>query len=146
MSEGETRQRVLQPPSWPRPSGYANGIAAIGEVIFLAGQIGWDVEGRFAEGLANQVRQALTNIVTLLAEAGAGPQHIVRLTWYITDLKTYRASLQQIGTAYRAVMGRHFPTMSVIGVSELVESQALVEIETTAVIQLGSRTEFLTKA
>jgi enamine deaminase RidA (YjgF/YER057c/UK114 family) len=127
-------QRVLQPSTWPQPRGYANGIATTGETIFLAGQIGWDAEGRFAQGLADQVRQALVNIVTLLAEAGAGPQHIVRLTWYVTDLNAYRTSLKQVGEAYRAAMGRHFPTMSVIGVSELVESRALVEIEATAVV------------
>ena len=86
----ETGQRVLQPPSWPRPRGYANGIVAAGETIFLAGQVGWDAQGRFAEGLANQVRQALANIVTLLAQAGAGPQHLVRLTWFVTDLRAYR--------------------------------------------------------
>jgi enamine deaminase RidA (YjgF/YER057c/UK114 family) len=127
-------QRILQPASWSRPRGYANGIAAAGETIFLAGQIGWDAEGHFADGLAAQVKQALANIVTLLAEAGAGPQHVVRLTWFVTDLQAYRASLSEIGTAYRAVMGRQFPTMSVIGVSELVEQQALVEIEATAVL------------
>ena len=126
--------QILQPPGWARPRGYSNGIAAAGETIFLAGQIGWDSEGRFATGLAAQARQALDNIVTLLAEAGAGPQHIVRLTWYVTDLRAYRASLSEVGVAYRAVMGRHFPTMSVIGVSELVEQQALVEIEATAVV------------
>ena len=108
-----------------------------GEIIFLAGQIGWDTQGRFAEGLAAQVGQALANIVTLLAEAGAGPQHIVRLTWYVTDLSTYRASLSEVGAAYRAIFGRHFPTMSVIGVPELVEQQALVEIEATAVLPDG---------
>jgi enamine deaminase RidA (YjgF/YER057c/UK114 family) len=127
-------QRILQPATWPRPRGYANGIAADGETIFLAGQIGWDAEGRFAEGLSAQVKQALANIVTLLAEAGAGPRHIVRLTWYVTDLLAYRTSLSDIGAAYRSVIGRHFPTMSVIGVSELVEQQALVEIEATAVV------------
>src|SRR5690242_18375539 len=130
----EPGQRILQPSSWPRPRGYSNGIAAAGETIFLAGQIGWDTEGRFAAGLAAQVRQALDNIVTLLAEARAGPQHIVRLTWYVTDLRAYRASLSEVGVAYRSVMGRHFPTMSVIGVSGLVEQQALVEIEATAVV------------
>jgi len=127
-------QRVLQPSFWPRPRGYANGIVAAGETIFLAGQIGWDAEGRFAEGLAAQVGQALANIVILLAEAGAEPRHIVRLTWFVTDLQAYRASLSDIGAAYRSAMGRHFPTMSVIGVSELVEQQALVEIEATAVM------------
>jgi enamine deaminase RidA (YjgF/YER057c/UK114 family) len=136
----ETGQRVLQPPSWPRPRGYANGIVAGGETIFLAGQVGWDAQGRFAEGLANQVRQALANIVTLLAQAGAGPQHLVRLTWFVTDLRAYRGSLTPIGAAYREIIGRRFPTMSVIGVSQLVEPEALVEIEATAVLPpAGSR-------
>jgi enamine deaminase RidA (YjgF/YER057c/UK114 family) len=129
-----SNQRVLQPSSWPRPRGYANGIVAGGETVFLAGQIGWDAGGRFAAGLADQVGQALANIVTLLAEAGAGPQHVVRLTWYVTDLQAYRESLAAIGAAYRASMGRHYPTMSVIGVSQLVEPEALVEIEATAVL------------
>jgi enamine deaminase RidA (YjgF/YER057c/UK114 family) len=130
----QTGPRVLQPASWPRPSGYANGMAAAGETIFLAGQIGWDAEGRFEEGLAGQVRQSLANIVTLLAEAGAGPEHIVRLTWYVTDIEAYRTSLKGIGAAYRDIIGRHYPTMSVIGISQLVEPQALVEIEATAVV------------
>jgi enamine deaminase RidA (YjgF/YER057c/UK114 family) len=125
--------RVLQPASWPRPRGYANGIAAQGETIFLAGQIGWDAEGRFADGLAAQVGQALANIVTLLAEAGAEPRHVVRLTWFVTDLRAYRESQAAIGAEYRRVIGKYFPTMSVIGVSELVEPSALVEIEATAV-------------
>src|SRR5271165_2841504 len=97
----DTGQRVLQPPSWGRPRGYANGIVAGGETIFLAGQIGWDSQGRFAEGLANQVGQALSNIVTLLAEAGAEPRHLVRLTWFVTDLPAYRDSQMTIGAAYR---------------------------------------------
>jgi enamine deaminase RidA (YjgF/YER057c/UK114 family) len=131
---GETGQRVLQPATWPRPRGYANGIVADGETIFLAGQIGWDAAGKFAEGLANQVGQALTNIVTLLSEAGGEPQHLVRLTWFVTDLHAYRESQMTIGAAYRRVIGRHFPAMSVIGVSQLVEQAALVEIEATAVL------------
>ena len=126
--------RVLQPAAWPRPRGYANGIAVAGKTIFLAGQIGWDAQGQFAEGLANQVGQALGNIVALLAEAGAMPQHVVRLTWFVTDMRAYRDSQAAIGAAYRAVMGKHFPTMSVVGVSQLVEPQALVEIEATAVL------------
>ncbi len=134
---GETGQRVLQPASWPRPRGYANGIAAVGETIFLAGQIGWDADGKFAKGLANQAGQALTNIVALLAEAGAGPEHLVRLTWFVTDLRAYRDNQLTIGAAYRRVIGRHFPTMSVIGVSQLVEPAALVEIEATAVLPPG---------
>jgi enamine deaminase RidA (YjgF/YER057c/UK114 family) len=130
----EAGPRVLQPSGWPRPRGYANGIAANGETIFLAGQIGWDAQGRFAEGLANQVGQALSNIVTLLAEAGAEPRHLVRLTWFVTDLRAYRESQAAIGVEYRRVIGKYFPTMSVIGVSELVEPAALVEIEATAVL------------
>jgi enamine deaminase RidA (YjgF/YER057c/UK114 family) len=127
-------QRVLQPPQWPRPRGYANGVVAEGETIFLAGQVGWDAEAHFAEGFPGQVHQALNNIATLLAQAGAEPRHIVRLTWFVTDLRKYRENLKQIGEAYREVMGKHFPAMSVIGISQLVEAQALVEIEATAVL------------
>src|SRR5580698_9247483 len=130
----ENGQRVLQPASWPRPRGYANGIVAGGKTIFLAGQIGWDAQGQFVNGIANQVGQALTNIVTLLAEAGAEPQHLVRLTWFVTDLNAYRENQLTVGSAYRRVIGKHFPTMSVIGVSQLVEHEALVEIEATAVV------------
>ena len=135
IDANDTGQRVLQPASWPRPRGYANGIVAAGETIFLAGQIGWDAQGRFAPR-AWQTRWArrLTNIVTLLAEAGAEPQHLVRLTWFVTDLGAYRENQVTIGAAYRRVIGRHFPTMSVIGVSQLVEPAALVEIEATAVL------------
>jgi enamine deaminase RidA (YjgF/YER057c/UK114 family) len=134
MSDRNVDQRVLQPAAWPRPRGYANGIVSTGETIFLAGQIGWDVEGKIADGLANQVGQALSNIVTLLAEAGAEPQHLVRLTWFVTDLRAYRDNQLTVGAAYRRVIGRHFPAMSVIGVSQLVEQAALVEIEATAVL------------
>jgi enamine deaminase RidA (YjgF/YER057c/UK114 family) len=127
-------QLVLQPAGWPRPRGYANGIAATGQTIFLAGQVGWDDQGHFAEGLAAQVGQALSNIVALLAEAGASPAHLVRLTWFVTDMRAWRDSQLLIGTAYRRILGKHFPTMSVIGVSQLVEPEALVEIEATAVL------------
>jgi len=126
--------RVIQPAGWPRPRGYANGIAAAGETIFLAGQIGWDTQGRFAPTFAAQVGQALANIVSLLAEAGAEPRHIVRLTWFVVDLTSYREQGTAVGEEYRRVMGRHFPTMSVIGVSQLVEPAAMVEIEATAVL------------
>jgi enamine deaminase RidA (YjgF/YER057c/UK114 family) len=129
-----THHRILQPEAWPRPRGYANGMVATGETVFLAGQIGWDAQGRFADGLTAQVGQALTNIVTLLATAGAAPRHLVRLTWFVTDLHAYRENQAAIGAAYRQVIGRHFPTMSVIGISQLVEPQALVEIEATAVL------------
>ena len=126
--------KVLQPPEWPRPPGYSNGIAAEGQTIFVAGQIGWDASGRFADGLTAQVEQALSNILAVLAEAGAGPQHITRLTWFVTDIDRYREQAKAIGPGYRRIMGKHFPTMSVIGVSALVEPEALVEIEATAVL------------
>ena len=133
-----TGRRILQPAGWPRPSGYSNGIAADGPTIVLAGQIGWDpTSGRLAEGLAAQVEQALRNIVALLAEAGAEPPDVVRLTWFVTDMEQYRQNAKSIGEGYRRVMGRHFPTMSVIGVSCLVEREALVEIEATAMADNG---------
>ncbi len=125
--------RVLQPAGWPRPSGYANGMLAAGEIIVLGGQIGWDAEGRFAPDLPAQVEQALRNILAVLAEAEAGPETIVRLVWYVTDMAAYRGALKPIGAAYRRVLGRHFPVMSVVGVATLVEAAALVEIEATAV-------------
>ena len=127
--------RVLQPAGWPRPSGYSNGIIANGPTVFLAGQIGWDaVTGRLAEGMAAQVEQTLRNIVSILAEAGAEPTAIARLTWFVTDMKRYRDEVRAIGQGYRRVMGKHFPAMSVIGVHCLVERDALVEIEATAVL------------
>lgn len=125
---------VLQPAGWPRPRGYANGVVAEGRMVVLAGQIGWDAAGRFAEGLAAQIEQALANIVTLLAEAGARPEHLVRLTWFVTDMRAWREQQAAIGAAYRGAIGKHFPTMSVIGVCQLVEAEALVEIEATAVL------------
>ncbi len=124
--------RFLQPPGWPRPKGYSNGIAAVGETIFVGGQIGWDETGQFAEGLAAQVERTLANIVAVLAEAGAGPVDITRLTWYLVDIEDYMAHQAEIGAAYRRVLGRHFPVMAVVQVVRLVERQALVEIEATA--------------
>ena len=127
--------RALQPPGWPRPKGYANGSEARGRLVFVAGQIGWDETGAFPSAdLAGQVRQTLANIVAVLAEAGAGPEHVVRLTWYVTDREEYLASLKEIGAAYREVMGRHFPAMAVVAVAGLVEASAKVEIEATAVV------------
>jgi enamine deaminase RidA (YjgF/YER057c/UK114 family) len=126
--------RRLQPPGWPEPRGYANGIVASGRLVFVGGQIGWDATGVFAPGLPGQVRQALENIVAVLAEAGAGPEHVVRLTWFVTDRAGYLAQQKEIGAAYRAVMGRHFPAMAVVEVVALMEGEALVEIEATAVI------------
>jgi len=126
---------ILQPPEWPRPKGYANGIAARGRMIFVAGQIGWDAGGVFpSDTLAGQVRQSLTNIVEVLAQAGAEPQHLVRLTWFVLSRDAYHRELRDIGAAYVEVLGRNFPAMSVVQVSGLVESKALVEIEATAVI------------
>ena len=130
-----TVHRILQPGGWPRPSGYSNGIVAKGPTVVLAGQIGWDaMTGRLAEGMAAQVKLALLNIVTLLAESGAEVTDVVRMTWFVTDMDQYRRDAKAIGQCYRRVMGRHFPAMSVIGVSCLVEHEALVEIEATAVV------------
>ena len=126
--------QVLQPAGWLRPKGYANGMVAEGRQVFVAGQIGWDEQQRFAEGMAGQVRQTLKNIVAILNEAGAAPEHIVRLTWYVTSRDEYYAELTQIGQAYREVLGRHFPVMAVVQVVALMETQAKVEIEATAVI------------
>jgi enamine deaminase RidA (YjgF/YER057c/UK114 family) len=126
---------TLQPPGWPRPRGYANGVAAEGRLVFVAGQIGWDETGSFpAEDMAGQVRQTLRNVVAVLAEAGAGPTHVTRLTWYVTDREAYLADPAGIGQAYRDVMGKHFPAMAVVGVSALLEPGAKVEIEATAVV------------
>lgn len=127
--------RMLQPEGWARPKGYANGIEAKGRLIFVAGQIGWDRDGKFvAKDFAGQFEQALMNIVAVLAEAGAGPEHVVRLTWFVTDKKAYLADGRRVGEIYRKVMGRNFPTMSVVQVVALVEDEALVEIEATAVV------------
>jgi enamine deaminase RidA (YjgF/YER057c/UK114 family) len=126
---------VLQPPGWARPRGYSSGIAAEGRQILISGQIGWNAEQQFAgDDLAAQVRQALANVVEVLACAGAKPEHLVRLTWYVTSREEYYASIEGIGTAYREVIGRHFPAMSVVVVAGLLEPRAKVEIEATAVI------------
>jgi enamine deaminase RidA (YjgF/YER057c/UK114 family) len=134
LARPTTSHTVLQPPGWPRPVGYANGILARGDLIFTGGLIGWDAEGRFADGLVEQARQALVNITIVLAEAGAAPEHLVRLTWYVVNMEAYRAVGPALGRAYRDVIGRHFPAMAVVEVTRLVEPQALVEIEATAVI------------
>lgn len=127
--------KILQPPGWPRPSGYANGVAARGTMVFVSGQIGWDEQGRFAGGsLAAQVERALANTLAVLAEGGARAGHVVRMTWYILDREEYRAQAREIGLAWRRHMGRHFPAMSVVQVAALVEAEARVEIETTAVV------------
>lgn len=127
--------QILQPTHWPRPKGFSHGMTASGRVVFVAGQVGWDSAGRFeSERLADQVRVALENIVTVLAEAGARPEHLTRLVWYVTSRAEYYADLKEIGANYRAVMGRNFPPMSVVQVVALMESEAKVEIEATGVV------------
>jgi enamine deaminase RidA (YjgF/YER057c/UK114 family) len=127
--------RVLQPADWARPKGYANGIEARGRTIFVAGQIGWDKDRHMvAKDFAAQFEQALRNIIAVLAEAGAGPEHVARLTWFITDKRVYLNDARRVGEIYRSVMGRNFPAMSVVQVVALIEDDALVEIEATAVV------------
>jgi enamine deaminase RidA (YjgF/YER057c/UK114 family) len=127
--------RTLLPPGWKQPKGYANGMAATGTLIFVAGQIGWTPEERFeTDDFAGQVRQALLNVVAVLKEAGAGPEHVTRMTWYVTDKHEYLGALPAVGEAYRIVMGRHFPAMTLVQVAALVEDRAKVEIEATAVL------------
>ena len=127
--------QILQPPGWARARGFSNGIAAQGRLVFIAGQIGWTGDGKWqARDFAGQFRQALENILAVLAEAGGRPEHLVRLTWYVLDRQEYLASLKAVGEAYRALMGRHFPTMAVVQVSGLVEPEARLEIEATAVV------------
>ena len=126
---------TLQPAEWARPKGYANGVAARGRMIFISGQIGWDAQGQFgSDDLTGQVRQALRNIVRVLQEAQGEPRHLVRLTWYVLSRDAYVREAREIGAAYREVLGKHFPAMSVVEVRGLVERRALVEIEATAVI------------
>jgi enamine deaminase RidA (YjgF/YER057c/UK114 family) len=127
--------QVLLPPGWPRPKGYANGVAVSGRQIYVAGMIGWDGQGRFhTDELAGQVRQALQNVVDVLREGGAGPEHIVRMTWYITDKKEYLARQAEIGNAYRELIGSFSVAMTAVQVAALIEDRAKVEIEVTAVV------------
>jgi enamine deaminase RidA (YjgF/YER057c/UK114 family) len=129
---------AVNPPGWPAPRGYANSVVARGAIVSVAGQIGWTAEGRFeTDDLAGQVRQALLNTVAVLEAAGAEPGHIVRMTWYVTDKRDYTASLGPIGEAYREIIGRHYPAMTLVQVAGLLEDRAKVEIETTAVIPDG---------
>ena len=124
----------LLPEGWQRPRGYSNGIVAEGKQVFVAGMIGWNEKEELAAGFSAQFRQALENTVLVLKEGGAGPEHVVRMTWYVKGLDEYRQNVSGIGSAWRDLMGKNFPTMAVIGISELVEKDALIEIETTAVI------------
>jgi len=125
---------ILQPSDWPRPAGYANGMAATGKIVVTGGVVGWDRHEKFADGFVAQVRQALENIKAILAEAGATPAHLMRLTWYVVDMEEYRASRSELGRAYREVFGSSFPAMALVQVVGLVEPAARVEIEATAVV------------
>ncbi|AHY51539.1 hypothetical protein BJS_06908 [Bradyrhizobium japonicum SEMIA 5079] len=125
---------MLQPSGWPQPKGYANGIMADGRLVVTGGVVGWDIAGRFADGFVAQVRQTLENIVAILAEGGARPDHLVRLTWYVVDMDEYTANLKALGRAYREVVGTHYPSMALVQVVRLVEPSARVEIEATAVV------------
>ena len=130
-----TTHTILQPSGWTRPKGYANGVAAEGRLVFVGGQIGWNGQNRFeCHDLVGQVRQTLQNVIDVLAEAGAGPEHVVSMTWYLTDKRDYLANLDGIGKAYRDVIGRHFPAMAVVEVTALIEDAAKVEIQATAVV------------
>ena len=127
--------KILQPPGWARPRGFSNGISASGNLVFIAGQVGWTGEGKWeATDFAGQFRQTLKNTLAVLAEAGAGPEHIVRMTWYVTDKQEYLGAIEQVGTAYRELIGKHYPAMAVVQVAGLMEDAAKLEIETTAVV------------
>jgi enamine deaminase RidA (YjgF/YER057c/UK114 family) len=126
---------ILQPEGWVKPVGYANGVAARGRLVFVGGQVGWNGQCRFeTDDFVGQVRQTLENVVAVLAEADAGPEHITSMTWYFTSKAEYLANLKGIGEAYRAVIGRHFPAMAAVEVAALVEDRAKVEIQATAVV------------
>ncbi|EWG98574.1 RidA family protein [Halomonas sp. BC04] len=134
MNDAPVHQQ-LHPTNWKAAVGYANGIMATGRTIFVGGQIGWNGDQVFeSNDFVDQIHQALTNIVSVLQEAGAGPQHVVRITWYVTDKREYLARLKEVGAAYREVMGKHFPAMTMVQVADLIEDRAKVEIEATAVL------------
>ena len=142
MPEGIVRERpaqrakhqTLQPPGWPQPKGYANGIKARGEFVFVGGMVGWDLNEKFPNGFVPQAKQALENIAAVLAEGGGRPEHIVRLTWYVLDMDEYLAARRELGKAYKAVLGDNFPAMALVQVGRLFEPEARLEIEATAVI------------
>lgn len=127
--------RIVQPEGWPRPRGYANGVIAEGRTLFISGQVAWDEKEQFhSDDIVEQVRQALKNTLTMLAAGGAKPEHVARMTWYLTDKREYLARVKDIGAVWREHMGKHYPAMSVVEVTALMEDRAKVEIETTAVI------------
>ena len=128
------RPTVLQPEGWPVPRGYANGMMAEGRIVVTGGVVGWDAQGIFPEDFAAQARQTLANIRAILAQGGAEPHHLVRLTWYVVDIEEYSASLKELGRAYRETIGPHYPAMAVVQVVRLVEKAARLEIEATAIV------------
>ena len=131
--------QIVLPEGWHRPKGYSNAVIAQGRQIYVAGQVGWDSEERFnSDDIAEQAAQALRNVVAVLEAAGARPEHIVRMTWYVTDKAAYIAGLKEIGQAYRAIIGRNFPAMTAVEVTALIEDRAKVEVECTAVVDEGS--------
>ncbi|KPF64717.1 enamine deaminase RidA [Bosea sp. AAP35] len=130
----ETLSRAILPEGWPAPRGYANGMVAQGRILVTGGLVGWDSAGVFATGFLPQLRQTLVNIKAVVEAGGGRVEDIVRLTWYVTDIEAYRASLKEMGPVYRAILGRHFPAMAVVQVVSLVEPEAMIEIEATAVI------------
>jgi enamine deaminase RidA (YjgF/YER057c/UK114 family) len=133
--ERNTTMRLLQPPSWIRPRGYANGVAVKGHTIFLSGMVGWDSQGKFVSNdFVGQVRQTLMNIIELLAEANAKPEHIVRMNWYVVDKDEYIAAFKDLGVIYRELIGNHYPAMTAVQVMAFIEEDARVEIEVTAVV------------
>ena len=137
VAKGETASaafRILQPSGWPAPRGYANGISADGRLVVTGGVIGWDHDGHLPDDFVAQVRQTLNNIRAILTEGGAKPQHLVRLTWYVVDMEEYLASLKTLGQVYREIFGAHYPAMALVQVVRLVEANAKVEIEATAVV------------
>ena len=134
LEERDEPPRTLHPEGWPRPSGYANGMTAKGRIIVTGGMVGWDLMENFPDSFVAQVRQALLNIRAVLAEGGAGPENLVRLTWYVVDMDEYRASRKDLGRVYRETIGPHYPAMAVVEVKRLVEPKARLEIEATAVV------------
>ena len=130
--------KILQPPGWASPRGYVNGVAARGTTVFVGGQVGWNAQQQFeSDDFVAQARQALSNVVAILAEAGARPEHIARMTWYVVDKREYVASYRALGVVYRELVGRHFPAMTAVEVVALIEERARVEIEVTAVVPDG---------
>ena len=130
--------KILQPPGWTSPRGYVNGVAAHGTTVYVGGQVGWNAQQQFeSDDFVAQARQALSNVVAILAEAGARPEHIARMTWYVVDKREYVASYRALGVVYRELVGRHFPAMTAVEVAALIEDRARVEIEVTAVVPDG---------